>query len=810
MPIVGLFGKSEFRFAICVVLATIIVMPTGAQPPSTSYSPRLQGRRPNPLQSYRQQFYLPRGEAKIAGGHTLQSHEDPFGRASWFRLQRSYPFPTIPQNARRNAYMDALQSQSALKDSGLFKFTLPKWMPIGPAPVNSYGDKMRPTSGRINCIAISPTNQNIVLIGAATGGIWRSTDAGAHFAHVADNQADLAVGYIAFAPSDPQIVYAGMGDWIDNYYGTGVLKSTDAGHTWQLVSNSTLPTPGTTAKILVDTRDPQRLYLVQYSYQDPQNSGGPFASGFFYSKDGGINWIPTKAGLPADLAITPDSKSLLLAMDSTPDIDKSAGIYSSPDQGVTWSAIYTPSYKTASDMRVAVTPAAPCNIYVLTGVTDQNGVVTADLAISTDAGATWITKPLKNIDLGQFGYNTVLAVSSVSAATIYIGTRDLWKSTDGGVTWTNLTGNYVRKDDSYDFTLGGIAHSDQHALVFSNPSSEVFLLANDGGLYRSKDGGHSCESLNATLTITEMNSIAVRANDATFSYGGTQDNGAVRRSTVDEWSEFDSGDCGVCVLDPSDPHGLFATYIYGQIDHFGSDGSQYIGSTSSATFGEPQTSPRIGFYAPFTADAASPTLYFGTWRLFKSTDGAKWVPTSKRDLTMKEVDPQNDADDVLSAIAIGPPHTGIIYTGSAYGRVMYSNNSGASWSDVTTGLTQRFVKSITVDPKDHMVVYITFSGFHSGHVYMTNNNGGRWVDISANLPDLPVNALLVDPVTPTTLYVGTDIGVWVSTDRKQPWRYLSDGLPPVIVTGIVATKDSTLRISTYGRGAFELKRPGTL
>jgi hypothetical protein len=419
------------------------------------------------------------------------------------------------------------------------------------------------------------------------------------------------------------------------------------------------------------------------------------------------------------------------------------------------------------------------------------------------------------MDIGQFGYNTVLAVSPVTPRTIYIGTRDLWKSTDGGDSWTNLTGNYALMGGSYQYTVTGKAHSDQHALLFTGSGSDEFLLANDGGLYRSVDGGGQYASLNSTLAITQMNSIATRAEDASLIFGGSQDNGGLRRSTSDEWSEFESGDSGYTVCDPRDQHGLFTTYALGKIDHYSDDGRTYVGGTSNADFGETSDSPRIGFYAPFAVDPSIKTLYFGTWRLFKSQDGVKWSLTSLRDLTTQETHPIDRNKDVLSAIGVGPPNSHVLYTGSAYGRVMFSDRAGSSWSDVTSNLPQRFIQSVTVDPQDAKVVYVTVGGFHSGHVFLKNGNlagnaSGQWIDISANLPDLPVKALAIDPNNSSILYAGTDLGVWVSTDRQQPWRYLSEGVPPVIVTGIVATKDGTLRISTYGRGAYELKRPSGL
>src|SRR5262249_3133973 len=148
------------------------------------------------------------------------------------------------------------------------------------------------TSGRINAIAVSPTNSQIVLIGSATGGIWRSIDGGNAFNPVSDNQVDLAVGTIAFAPSNSNIVYAGMGDNDNGYFGTGVLRSTDGGQTWSKINNSGLPEKGQCMKIVVDPADSNKVYLAQYNSVD-LNTNGSFISGVYVSSDGGVNWTKT-------------------------------------------------------------------------------------------------------------------------------------------------------------------------------------------------------------------------------------------------------------------------------------------------------------------------------------------------------------------------------------------------------------------------------------------------------------------------------------------------------------------------------------
>lgn len=230
----------------------------------------------------------------------------------------------------------------------------------------------------------------------------------------------------------------------------------------------------------------------------------------------------------------------------------------------------------------------------------------------------------------------------------------------------------------------------------------------------------------------------------------------------------------------------------------------------------PQRPPRIGFFPPFAFSPSTGALYFGTWRLFKSVDGDNWTAVSEsNDILTKGTSPKF-GPDVLSAIGISPSRDGLIYTGSAYGKVMMTKDDGRNWTEVTGSLPNRFVKSIVVDPDDPQTVYLTVSGFGTGHVFKTTDGGAHWADIGGCLPhvpftneclpNVPVNALLLDPDNKDVIYVGTDAGVFRSTTRGALWHPFNAGLPPVIVTDFAVRQDRTILVATYGRGAFELVR----
>ncbi|HSE97097.1 MAG TPA: hypothetical protein VLD57_02430, partial [Blastocatellia bacterium] len=241
-----------------------------------------------------------------SGDAPNEVREEPGGRSDWFMSQRAYPFDSLPPDARRAAVEHLrgaglqISSTTAVAD---------RWQQIGPLPtLSAYPTSWGLTSGRINTVAVSPTNSQVILAGASTGGIWRSSNGGGSFVPVTDDQADIAVGALAYSKNAPSIVYAGMGDTKLGYLGSGVLKSTDDGRSWRRVNNNSLPSPGTVSKIEVDPQNSNRVYVSQYS----RHTGERLASsGFYVSTDGGASWMRTLGGSPRDFVIDPSNRQTI-------------------------------------------------------------------------------------------------------------------------------------------------------------------------------------------------------------------------------------------------------------------------------------------------------------------------------------------------------------------------------------------------------------------------------------------------------------------------------------------------------------------
>ncbi len=731
-------------------------------------------------------FFMQRGDERVSRipKNADEFEENEEKREEWFDFERSFPFDKIPDDARRKAWL-ARPDEARFAGGALVS----QWESIGPRSTQSEIPNWGLTSGRINAIAVSPSNPQLILLGTATGGVWRSTDGGTNFAPATDNQIDLAVGSIAFAPGDNSIVYAGMGDKASNYFGSGVLRSSDAGVTWSRVSNATLPSPGRISKIEVDPANPNRVYVAQYSYRSGNSS---FSSGFFVSNDGGVSWTKTISGLARDLVRHPTQpNTLYLALarydSGTP---STGGIFKSINNGASWTRIYTSPFATTSNMKIAVTPAAPQSLYVLSGATGPNA---ARLETSTDEGATWTNRG-SNFDVGQLSYNFYLFVNPADANTIYVGTRDMWRSTDSGVTFANITNNFSITGGYNPFNSK--AHPDQHHFYIPTASPTTIYLANDGGFYRSTDNAASFQSLNASLNLTMFTSIDLHPTDNSKTYGGTQDNGTQRRRGAARWTEFVSGDGGQTVIDGADPSIIYETYVNHSIDRWINNTDNFQAQIGSATV---FNNDPVAFYPPFVGNGVDSKIYFGTNRLYISTNrGASWTPPGgATDLTF-------GGGDVLSAIGVGRSNLNIIYTGSSQGRAMVSTDGGATWTQITTGLPTRFIKSIIVSPTDSNTAYLTVSGFDSGHIFKTVNGGAGWTDISGNLPNIPTNTILIDPLVPATLYAGTDIGIFRSTTGGNTWETFNNGMPPVIVTELDGNASGLIQASTYGRGAYQL------
>ena len=698
--------------------------------------------------------------------------------ADWFYGQRRYGLGYIPQDAlvKAVAQRDAMAAGSRYRPQDVSGTTVTpnQWTGLGPAGINAVAGNQ--VSGRITSLAIDPTNPSTIYVAAAGGGVWKTSNRGIRWDPLTDNLPSLASGAVAVDPFSGEVWY-GTGELNfchDCYYGAGVYRSADGGANWSRVNpDNFLSSP--TSVIAFDPRNRGTLFVGR-------------STALWKSTDGGLTWRAVLLGVVTDFVFNPADSTVVYAALGNFSGAPENGVYRSTDEGETWTPLSggLPPQSSMGRIALATSATSPSTLYALISTTTDfnlNG-----LYRSFDGGNTWsmvASAPsalfMENNGQGQGYYDICVQVDPTDPGTIYLGGIDLWKSADGGASWQDLS------------EATGL-HEDQHEIVFDPAASHTFYVVGDGGVWRSPDGGQTLTSLNATLAITQLQFVGLHPNNPNLAVGGSQDNGVVLYRGGFAWDQDFDGDAGFTFYNSARPLTIF-TVASGLSLQRSDDG----GKTFHLITAGIDPTDRVQFYPPFTSMPGQPSiLYFGTQRVWGSSDqGDHWTPLS-RDLT-------GGGSATISALAIAPSSAQTLYAGTSDGLVQVSPDGGRSWSPTST-LPNRFVTSIAIDPQIPSRAYVGLSGFGSGHVFRTDNRGGRWQDISGNLPDIPVNTILIDALTPNTVYLGTDIGVFVLAPDGS-WSPLSQGMPNAIVLGLSQNPATGLLVAaTHGRGAFGMAR----
>ncbi len=745
------------------------------------------------------------------------------------------------------------------------------WMNLGPAPLpNGQTDPTSvPVSGRVTAIAIDPRDANVVYIGAAQGGVWRSTDGGATWTALMDTAASLAIGALALAPSSPSTLYVGTGEAnnsADSFQGVGVYRIDNADTAATVVGpiNPAFAPSGTDSfggrsisQILVKRDDPATIFVTTGFAQIGIN-GGPARGGAAPPLPPKGLWRSTNATAAAgsvafqklnvvavmgvenvaisDMVFDPADATSNTLLTSVYGTAAAGGIYRTTNAlAATPTFTQVQAFATAN-IRVAFaatlsgSPAAS-TIFAATSETQTISMQTLQgvLRRAPNGGAAVnsfaILAAANGFCQPQCDYDIAVAVPPTDPTKIYLGgccdsttvaVQSIFdKSTDSGATFT-------RSD--------GTLHPDAHAIAIAGSNSAIIYTGNDGGVWKSIDSAGTWVSENTPgLSITQFMSIAVHPIDPNFTIGGTQDNGTAFLQPSGTYKRADFGDGGYSQIDQNAADNvtvtMYHTYFnktnvllgFARVDTVANamDNGWVFKGCSLNNMGMPVSANGIGcadavnFYPPLALGPGNPnTVYFGTDRLYRSINkGDNNNVVSQAPLT---------AGVPLSAIGISRQNDNVRILGNNNGQVFATTTGSATLTDVTptaAAYKPQYIARAVIDPSNVNTAYITLAGYMgdaTAHIWKTTNLAGgaaTWTQSASGIPDVPVDAFVVDPQSPSTLYAGTDIGVYRSLDGGGTWTPFGTGLPTVAVFDMALTapgSSQVLRISTHGRGQWQI------
>jgi photosystem II stability/assembly factor-like uncharacterized protein len=692
-------------------------------------------------------------------------------------------------------------------------------------------------SGRISDIAVFDNSKasrgrigNVIYAATATGGVWKSTNAGVAWTPVFDSVRTGGVGAIAVAPSNPDVVWVGTGEsnnMRSSSWGTGVYKSTDGGKTW---SGAMLPKSQHIGKIVIDPRDPNTVYVAALG---PLWAPGG-ERGLYKTTDGGKTWTNTKeiskyTGF-AEIAMDPSNPDVLYAAAQMRErreygflpAGPEAAIFKTTDGAKSWTQLKTGL--PAGDLGrigLSVCSSRPATVYAMVHArAPGNGLYRSD-----DAGTTWRQVNDQNGTAWYYSQVRCDPTDPDHVVTLSVGSRE---SKDGGKTFTPFAP-----------TTNNGPHSDHHALWINDDNAQQMILGTDGGLYLSWDAGKTWDHIQS---IVAGQYYAISLDDAQpfyNVYGGLQDNQAwggpsrTRNSfgpTNADWFRMSGGDGFFAVPDPNDHNIVYSESQQGGVVRYDARTGQ--GKNIKPAPPNPSVRYRFNWSAPILPSRHEPkTLYMGANYLFKSVDRGDTWQTLGGDLTrgidrnklpMRGAVPdsgvlgRNEGTAEFSNITMideSPLKKGLLVVGTDDGLIQVSRDDGKTWtkSDKFPGVPDTtYVSRVIWSKANEGTLYATFDGHRSNdfkpYVVKSTDYGVNWTSITGNLPDGGATQVIREhPRTPSLLFVGTEFGVFFTVDGGSRWTQLKSGLPGVPVWDLqIQARANDLVLGTHGRGIYIL------
>ena len=610
----------------------------------------------------------------------------------------------------------------------------------------------------------------------------------------------LGVSTIAIDPADGDVMYIGTGEAYDyqssiggdairttrGSYGVGILKTTDGGATW-------------TKSLDWAYAQSRGVWMIQIHPTDHDTLYAATTDGVYKTTDAGGSWARVHDVVMAmDVRIHPLDPDIVFAAHGNFG-STGLGIYRSTDAGASWTKLTNGLPATwLGKAQLAIAPTSPDTVFA--SIADVE--VGRGLYKSTNAGDTWVQINATDYPSYQGWYAHYVVVSPFDAQTLFTGGIEIWRSTNGGSTlavrsrWTDVY--FATSPPQGPIGASRYAHADHHFAVWHPTQPNTVYFASDGGVFRTTNLGVSFDSLIGGYQTSQFyNGFSNSATSPSFALGGLQDNFTVLYEGTNAWRRAIGGDGAWTAVNP-----LVGTTVYAESQYLNMRRSTNSGNTWAGVSPPELAGDVTAFAGPFVLCPGQPTvLYAGRSRVYRSDNGGtSWVATNGG--------AELAAGNPVISLAVGAASAATAYAGTApitsRARVFTTRNGGATWLDVTGSLPDRYPSDIAVDPNDDRKVYVTFMGFGTSHVFKSADGGDSWIDIGAGLPDIPTSAVEVDPDHPEILYVGTDLGVYLSVDSGLSWQPFLNGMPMAMVNDLkVFRPGRKLRAATHGNGVYE-------